>query len=294
MSVRQVSEYLQINEKKVYALASEGTLPGTKITGKWLFPRVLVDQWLLESSHGGVLTDRLVIAGGDDPLLQRVVAHAVRDLQARALVTYTATGTRLGLSLLALGRADACALHWGPAEESAHRHPALLTHHPQHRRWVLVRLYQREQGLLISPRLGEVRGLAALAAPAAGLRWALREEGSATQRFLDEAAIRQDVDPGRITPVARASSEREAATLVAGGAADLAPGVRGTAAEFGLRFLPLGWEAFDLALFRGVYFRALLRRLLEELDGERTRSLAGTLGGYRLEELGRIVWSAGD
>ena len=63
MSVHEVAGYLQINEKKVYALAAEGRIPGTKVTGKWLFPRDLVDQWLTQSSHGGVFTDRLVIAG---------------------------------------------------------------------------------------------------------------------------------------------------------------------------------------------------------------------------------------
>ena len=67
MSVKQVASYLQINEKKVYALVGDGMIPASKITGKWLFPKDLVDQWLLESCHGGLLTDRMLIAGSDDP-----------------------------------------------------------------------------------------------------------------------------------------------------------------------------------------------------------------------------------
>ena len=51
MSVKQAAAYLQVNEKKIYALVREGKIPATKLTGKWLFPRDLVDQWLLESSH---------------------------------------------------------------------------------------------------------------------------------------------------------------------------------------------------------------------------------------------------
>ena len=47
MNVRQVARYLQLNEKKVYALVNEGRIPATRLTGKWLFPRDLVDQWLL-------------------------------------------------------------------------------------------------------------------------------------------------------------------------------------------------------------------------------------------------------
>ena len=33
MTVRQVAEYLQLNEKKIYALATEEKIPATKVTG---------------------------------------------------------------------------------------------------------------------------------------------------------------------------------------------------------------------------------------------------------------------
>ena len=48
MTVKQAAAYLQVNEKKIYALVREGKIPASKLTGKWLFPRDLVDQWLLE------------------------------------------------------------------------------------------------------------------------------------------------------------------------------------------------------------------------------------------------------
>ena len=34
LSVKQVAAYLQLNEKKVYALVNEGRMPATKVTGK--------------------------------------------------------------------------------------------------------------------------------------------------------------------------------------------------------------------------------------------------------------------
>ena len=151
----QVAEYLNLNEKKVYALVSEGRIPGTKVTGKWMFPRDLIDRWMLESSHGGLLADRLVMAGSDDPLLHRVVQNLARDTGARALVSYTPTGTRLGLDLLQAHRADACPLHWGPSEESHLRHPALLSQYAGHRRWVLIRAFRREQGVMLRPDLAD-------------------------------------------------------------------------------------------------------------------------------------------
>jgi putative molybdopterin biosynthesis protein len=291
MNVRQVARYLQLNEKKVYALVNEGRIPATRLTGKWLFPRDLVDQWLLESSHGGLLTDRIVIAGSDDPLLHRAVTLMAAELQGRALVSYAAIGTQLGLSVLARRRADVCALHWGPAAESLQRHPALLRQHVQHKDWILVRMCRREQGLMLAPGLwtGESR-VEHLFTPE--VRWASRQEGAGSQRFLREIIAEHRLDPADRRITARAYSERDAASAIATGQADVAPGVRAAAGEFGLEFLPIGWEAFDLAMSRGIFFRTLFRGLLDVLRGAECQRLAQVFGGYDFTELGSIVWTA--
>jgi putative molybdopterin biosynthesis protein len=65
---------------------------------------------------------------------------------------------------------------------------------------------------------------------------------------------------------------------------------RACAMEFGLGFVPVGWEAFDFALKRGVYSRALLQRLLDALRGPDTQEYAGRLGGYDLEPAGDPIW----
>ncbi|MGE5816914.1 MAG: helix-turn-helix domain-containing protein, partial [Deltaproteobacteria bacterium] len=43
MNTRQVAHYLGINEKKVYYLAKAGGIPCTRVTGKWVFPKKLID-----------------------------------------------------------------------------------------------------------------------------------------------------------------------------------------------------------------------------------------------------------
>jgi len=290
MSVKQVAEYLQLNEKKVYALVNEGKIPASKLTGKWLFPRDMVDQWLLESVHGGLLTDRLVVAGSDDPLIYRAIMQLASEIQGRALISYTCTGTQLGLSLLSRRRADLCGIHWGPSSESANRHPALIRQYPQHHDWVLVRVFDREQGLIAAPGLaGGGDGLSRLFEP--GVRWAMRQEGAGSQRFFKEVATRHNVNPADLRTTARAYSEREAASLIAMDHADVAPGARGAAAEFGLEFISVGWESFDFALPRGIYFRTLFQKLFEFLQGPDCRRMAELLGGYELGESGRLVWA---
>ena len=291
MNVKQVAGYLNLNEKTVYALVSEGKIPGTKVTGKWLFPRELIDRWLIESSHSGLLTDRLVVAGSDDPLLNRAVVQLASEIQTSALITYTPTGTRLGLGLLSAHRADLCGLHWGPREEAALRHPALLRPYPSYRRWILVRAFSREQGLMVGRSTMERHGSYAGALLRAPLRFAVRQEGAGSQRFFREMLARLGVKEQAIERSRLALSEREAASLVAMGQADAAPGVRSAATEFGLEFVPIGWEAFDLAMHRDIYFRRLFRAFFDRLQSPEFRELAGALGGYDFGQSGEIVWS---
>ena len=178
LSVRQVAAYLQLNEKKIYSLVNEGGIPATKVTGKWMFPRELIDRWMMDSAHGGLLTDRLVVAGSDDPLIYRIVTAFARDVNAHAQVSYTPTGTRLGLELLQANRVDVSAIHWGPLAESRTRHPALLRQHPQHRNWVLIRAFSREQGLMLKPSIGDqVSDVESVMKR--DLRWVQRQSGAA-------------------------------------------------------------------------------------------------------------------
>ena len=293
MSVHEVAQYLRINEKKVYALAAEGRIPATKVTGKWLFPRDLVDQWLTQSSHGGVFTDRLIIAGADDSLLTRMSTLLCADLDSHALVSYTATGSQLGLGLLAAGRCDATVVHWGPAAESHLRHPALIRRFPEHNQWVLVRIFNREQGVILNPRLSAAerpRELASLLSEHG--RIVGRKAGSGTWRYFEEALARMHIDPRQLAIVETVHTGREAAAALRADTGDLAPGSRAAASEAGLEFISSGWEALDLVCERGLYFRSLLQRLLDELKTDDTFLLAEGLGGYDFRDSGRLVWAA--
>ena len=289
LSVKQVSEYLQLNEKKVYSLANEGHIPATKITGKWMFPRELIDRWMLDSSHSGLLKDRLIIGGSDDPLLYRVVNAFASDMGSQALISYSPTGTGIGLKLLQSQRIDVCGMHWGPQAESQLRHPALLQQHSQYKHWVLIRAFQREQGLIISPAL-----LKFSESPEAffdeQFRWALRQKGSGAQRFLLEVLSHFHKSTDQLSTVNHANSEREAAAVIAMDLADIAPGTRAAANEFGLGFISLGWESFDLALPRNIWFRHLFQELINELKSLPSQQIAERLAGYDLGSCGELVW----
>lgn len=289
MNVSETARYLRLNEKKVYTLAGDGRLPGTKATGKWLFPRELIDQWLMETSHGGVLTDRLAVVGGGDLLLRRVTERVTAAAGDQALVCFVSTGTQPGLRQLACRRADVCSMHWGPLEGSTRRHLELLQRYPQHREWILVRAFSREQGLLVPP--GLERPVEDVLAGAT--RWIMRPTGSGSNRFLRDALGAHRIDPATLAPrtIGTALSEDEAAARVATGEAQAAPGSRAAAVGHGLGFVTLGWEAVDLVLRRDVYFRFLFRSLLDTLLEPACQDTARHLGGFDFSGSGQLLWA---
>ena len=281
LTVKQVAEYLQLNEKKIYALVQEGRIPATRATGKWLFPKQLVDDWLVETAHGGALSDRLVIGGSDDPLLAYAIGLLAGELGAEAIIAYCPGGTRLGLAQLARRRAQAAAIHWGRAADAPRAHPRLIEGFAGHEEWTIVQVALRDQGVILR------RGLAGepIERITHTQRWLRRQSGAGSQLFLD--SVLRDAGLS-ITPTGEATSERQAASMIAMGAADCAPGIRAAAVEFGLDFLPLGHEAFDIVLPRPVYFRALFQRLIRAIGSPEARKLAALLGGYDLAPLGTL------
>ncbi|MEW6162472.1 MAG: helix-turn-helix domain-containing protein [Nitrospirota bacterium] len=50
MTVKQVAEYLQMDEHTVYKLARACQIPSIKIAGQWRFKKDVIDKWISEES----------------------------------------------------------------------------------------------------------------------------------------------------------------------------------------------------------------------------------------------------
>jgi len=55
MTVKQVAEYLQMDEHTIYKLARSGQIPSIKIAGQWRFKKEVIDKWISEQSLERVL-----------------------------------------------------------------------------------------------------------------------------------------------------------------------------------------------------------------------------------------------
>jgi len=45
-TVKEVAEYLQLDEHTVYRMARKGEIPAYKVAGQWRFKKELLEKWL--------------------------------------------------------------------------------------------------------------------------------------------------------------------------------------------------------------------------------------------------------
>jgi len=294
LSTREVAEMLGIHEKKVYSLINEQGLPATKATGKWLFPKHLVDQWVENNtvnypkSEGYVFKSPglFVVAGSNDILLERSLG-----LFMRFFPEYTAAfanvGSKGGLRTLRQNLCHIATSHLVQEDEEDFNFTYLeqeMDNQP-----AVVNFAMRQQGLVV-PRgnPGQINTVRDLTEQA---RIVNRSLATGTRLWFDKAlkreGLRGESIPGYDKEV---QSHLEAGLEVLSGNADVAPGIRAVADILGLDFVHFHWERFDLLIGKERFFDRNIQSFLGMLHEQDFRELASELPGYDLSQSGKMVY----
>lgn len=51
LTIQELAEYLKLNEKTAYRLASERKIPGFKVGGSWRFKKADIEAWIEEQKN---------------------------------------------------------------------------------------------------------------------------------------------------------------------------------------------------------------------------------------------------
>ncbi|HTX26790.1 MAG TPA: molybdopterin biosynthesis protein [Streptosporangiaceae bacterium] len=151
----------------------------------------------------------------------------------------------------------------------------------------VVRLAERSQGLMVAAGnpLG-IEGLADLCRP--GVRYVNRQRGAGTRVLLDVMLGRLSLAPSLVEGYAREEPTHLAvAAAIASGRADAGLGIMAAARAFGLDFLPLVTEPYDLVIAPGAMTSPQLAPLWWLLKSDRFKASVEELGGYSAKEMGR-------
>lgn len=295
MTVREVARYLGINEKKVYFLAKTNKIPATRVTGKWTFPKQLIDRWIEESAERAsarshAVPDRAILlaAGSDDPSLS-VLHQFYREQEATASLFMATIGSGAGLESIRRGVADFATAHLlDPARPApgARAVEEVVPHDI-----VVVQLFYRELGWLVQKGnpLG-IESVRDLARPK--VRFINRQIGSGTRSYLDQEMARVRMSAKRVTGYDQTlSTHLEVGLRVLSGRCDVGLATRTTAHLLGLDFVPVTRERFDILVPKDRFFTKPLQSLLSIVGSREFRDRVVAMGGYDVSESGRIVGS---
>jgi len=298
MNTKDVAAYLGINEKQVYALIKAGRIPGTRVTGKWVFPRKLIDEWIEENARGGLKQAReksrtvegaLLASGSNDPILDFLLT-GMRQSHPDFYFFCANTGSTDGLKALGAGHTDVAWTHLLDAETGRYNTPFIPKYLPG-AKTVLVHLFRREIGIVAAPgNPKEIRCFEDFLAD--GVRFVNRQAGSGTRLLLDSELGKRRIPPERIAGYDReVYTHVEVGLSILSGEADAGLATVAVSRLMGLHFIPVTREDFDMALGQSTYFHRGIQALVEILRSPGFRERFEKLGGYGFEDSGKILYS---
>lgn len=295
MSTKEVAAHLGVNEKMIYSLISEKGLPASKVTGKWLFPRHLVDRWVeahtinLQPTAGAMPANEglLVIAGSNDPLLEQMIG-VFNGLYPDHLAVFGNLGSLGGIRCL---KQDLCHIATSHLlQENGSEYNFEIAEQFLQPAPVVVNFCRRHQGLIVAkgnPR--RIRATADLGQP--GLRVVNRKLGTGTRQLFDRELKAAGLAPGRVEGYDNECQRHmDVGLAVLKGQADAGPAIRPVAEQLGLDFIPWRWERYDLLMHKERFFDKAMQQFLGLLHEARFQESAAAFQGYDTSISGKIIF----
>jgi len=283
----EAAKYLRLKERKIYEMVAEGTVPCTKVTGRWLFPKAELDHWLSSSiarPEGMARPEPAPIVGGShDPLLEWALRESGSGLATLAV------GSEAGFNRFIAGETIAAAMHLHALEDpEADANVSALSGRNDLQDAVMIAFCRREQGLLLAPGNPlKIRTIEDVIAKRA--RTAMRPKGAGAQLLLlsllhrAKATLDQLVAVNPVCPTGP-----DIAQAIRAGRADTGIATRSVANSAGLDFVSIVWEPFDLLMRQRDYFRPALQSLIRFLQSAELAGRAKEMGGFDLGAAGAV------
>ena len=294
LNTKDIADYLNINEKQVYRLIKEKKIPATRITGKWTFPRKLIDEWIIESANEnrGVkktreLKDHIVVMGSNDFTIE-LLSHELNSRFPEFSLSFSNVGSIGGLIALARGSSHIAGCHLFDIKTGEYNLPYLPRYLPD-LETIVVNLVYRDLGLILRPENPiNITRIEDLAQP--GIRIINRQKGSGTRILLDFELNRLGIDPKRINGYEKeVNTHNEVALAVLSGMADVGLGILSAAKMLGLEFIHITKERYDLVIPKEKFSAKPLTALMEVVRSQEFRTKIEQMGGYDIRDSGKII-----
>ncbi|MDY6863832.1 MAG: substrate-binding domain-containing protein [Thermodesulfobacteriota bacterium] len=295
MNTKEVAEFLNINEKQVYKLIKEGKLPGTRITGKWIFPRRLVEEWIMKSAKDNLpeksrvreIINHVIVMGSNDSTIELLSQELVKRFPEFTM-SLANVGSIGGLVALQRGSAHIAGCHLLHPKTGEYNIPYIKKYlsdiDP-----VIINLSYREQGLIVKKgnplKINSFNDL-----KRQGIKIINRQQGSGTRILMDFKLDEAGIDKEKLDGYSRELiTHTEVAISVLSGVADMGLGILSAARVLGLDFIPITKERYDLVIPKEIYNTKLITSLLGIINSREFKGKVEQMGGYDMRDSGSIM-----
>jgi len=298
MNTKEVAKYLRIHEKQVYALIKTKRIPSTRVTGKWVFPRKLIEEWIESNAKTGLDQARqksrrieggLLASGSNDPILD-MLQTSVKRSYPEFYIFSANTGSTDGLKALNMGYTDIAWSHLFDPKTGEYNIPFLPQYLPNMKP-VVVNLFRRDLGFVVAPKNPfQIRGFEDLTQK--GIRFVNRQKGSGTRVLLDQHLKRLQISPTKINGYGKeVYTHFEVGLSILSKEADVGVATIAVSKLLGLPFVPITQESFDMILDQSTFFEKGIQAFMEVLNSQEFRSRVERLGSYDFKNSGKVLYS---
>jgi putative molybdopterin biosynthesis protein len=228
---------------------------------------------------------RSLLLAGCDPALS--VVNDVLNGSSIKIIALPCSSRR-ALEWLKQGRVHAAGSHLRDAHSGDYNVPFVRSLFPN-KDARIVNFAVWEEGLVL--RKGNPRGIRSVSDLAGGGAVVVnREKGSGSRELLDNSLRRAGISAKQVAGYrVTANGHLAAAYTVASGSADCCVATRSAARCFGLDFIPLSVERFDLSFSKAAFELPAAQVLLETLNSASLRRRLQTIAGYDTSRTGEVL-----
>ena len=233
------------------------------------------------------LRNTLVVIGSHDPLLDEV-ADMLHLEDSSLFMSSSHVGSMGGIMAIRRGEAHAAGCHLLNTQDGSYNRSFMKKYFPRGD-VKLVRCVGRQQGLMVAR--GNPLNIQKFSDIAAeGVRYVNRQKGSGTRILTDYLCKQENLDTSAIYGYDREElTHTSVAAQIVSGSADAGMGIYSAAKLYGLDFIPICIEEYDLIIPDHAWEAPMVRQLIATLKSDGFRDKILSLGGYTVENPGEII-----
>lgn len=250
--------------------------------------RLALDHWRAISQAQSSPSPTITRFVGSHDLAVTWLASHFSEIAPEYSLQPVFTGSMGGLIALVEGNADLAGSHLWDEISHTYNIPFIQKLFPG-KRMALIHLAERQLGLILSPgNASKINGLQDL--PNSGMRFINRQSGSGTRVWLDSTLRQLGVKTEQISGYdIEMKTHSEIAKTIAEGNADAGLGLETSARTYGLDFISLTRERYDLICFADNLENPAIQQLAEWLTKPVARQAFSSLAGYHTTDTGKMT-----